>query len=132
MSDEAWDDRETPSVRRREMLSLPVALACGSAVLTACGTIRQAGGAATSTPAPSTEQTQEVPVTPPEDLMREHGVLKRILLIYREGIRRINAGEPVPARPLHAGPASSAPSSRSTTSNLKNVTSSRAWSRPAN
>ncbi|MFD2351130.1 hypothetical protein ACFSTC_20065 [Nonomuraea ferruginea] len=52
---------------------------------------------------PSTEQTQEVPVTPPEDLMREHGVLKRILLIYREGIRRINAGEPVPARPLHAG-----------------------------
>ncbi|MFI6707676.1 hemerythrin domain-containing protein [Nonomuraea sp. NPDC050478] len=103
MSDEAWDDRETPSVRRREMLSLPVALACGSAVLTACGTIRQAGGAATSTPAPSTEQTQEVPVTPPEDLMREHGVLKRILLIYREGIRRINAGEPVPAQPLHAG-----------------------------
>ncbi|WP_222708901.1 hypothetical protein [Nonomuraea sp. C10] len=70
-------------------------------------------------PCPSTEQTQEVPVTPPEDLMREHGVLKRILLIYREGIRRINAGEPVPAQ-------------RSTTSNLKNVTSSRAWSRPAN
>ncbi|SDL81112.1 Hemerythrin-like domain-containing protein [Nonomuraea jiangxiensis] len=35
--------------------------------------------------------------------MREHGVLKRILLIYREGIRRIEAGEPVPARELNAG-----------------------------
>ncbi|MEV4017318.1 hemerythrin domain-containing protein [Nonomuraea angiospora] len=90
-------------MRRREMLSLPVALACGSAVLTGCGTTRQIGNAATPTPAPSPEQAQEVPVTPPEDLMREHGVLKRVLLIYREGIRRINAGEPVPAQPLHAG-----------------------------
>lgn len=92
-----------PGVRRREMLSLPVALTCGSAALAACGTTRQAGGAATSTPAPTAEQAQEVPVTPPEDLMREHGVLKRVLLIYQEGIRRINAGEPVPAEPLHAG-----------------------------
>jgi hemerythrin-like domain-containing protein len=103
MSDEARDDRETPGVRRREMLSLPAALACGSAALTGCGTARRAGGAATPTPAPSPEQAREVPVTPPEDLMREHGVLKRVLLIYREGIRRIDAGEPVPAQPLHAG-----------------------------
>jgi hemerythrin-like domain-containing protein len=35
--------------------------------------------------------------------MREHGVLKRILLIYREGIRRVEAGEPVPAQELNAG-----------------------------
>lgn len=35
--------------------------------------------------------------------MREHGILKRVLLIYREGIRRIDAGEQVPAQPLHAG-----------------------------
>jgi len=28
--------------------------------------------------------------------MREHGVLKRILLIYREAIRRLDAGEPPP------------------------------------
>ncbi|GGO71873.1 hemerythrin domain-containing protein [Nonomuraea cavernae] len=103
MSDEARDNRGTPSVRRRELLSLPVALACGTAALTACGTTRPAGGAATHPPAPSAEQAQEVPVTPSEDLMREHGVLKRVLLIYREGIRRINAGEAVPARPLHAG-----------------------------
>ncbi|GAA3685949.1 hemerythrin domain-containing protein [Nonomuraea antimicrobica] len=103
MKDEARDDPETPTVRRREMLSLPVAMACGSAVLTACGTPQRAGVTATPTPVPSSEQAQEMPVTPPEDLMREHGVLKRILLIYREGIRRINADEPVPAQPLHAG-----------------------------
>ncbi len=32
-------------------------------------------------------------VAPPEDLMREHGVLKRVLLVYREVIRRANARE---------------------------------------
>jgi hemerythrin-like domain-containing protein len=56
---------------------------------------------------PSPGQTgasdNEVPVTPPEDLMREHGVLKRVLLIYREGIRRLQAGEQVPTQALNAG-----------------------------
>ncbi len=42
-------------------------------------------------------------VTPPEDLMREHGVLKRVLLIYREGIRRLQAGDQTPAQALNAG-----------------------------
>ncbi|BBX96699.1 hypothetical protein MLAC_19930 [Mycobacterium lacus] len=42
-----------------------------------------------------------MPVAPPEDLMREHGVLKRVLLIYREGIRRLQAGEQAPARALN-------------------------------
>jgi hemerythrin-like domain-containing protein len=45
---------------------------------------------------------QDVPVTPPEDLMREHGVLKRILLIYREGIRRLQADEQDPSHALNA------------------------------
>lgn len=35
-------------------------------------------------------------VTPPEDLMREHGVLKRVLLVYREALRRLRAGEELP------------------------------------
>jgi hemerythrin-like domain-containing protein len=35
-------------------------------------------------------------VTPAEDLMREHGVLRRVLLIYDETLRRMSAGEPVP------------------------------------
>ena len=32
-------------------------------------------------------------VSPPEDLMREHGVLDRVLLIYEAGLRRLAAGE---------------------------------------
>ena len=32
-------------------------------------------------------------VTPPEDLMREHGVLDRVLLLYEAGIRRFAANE---------------------------------------
>ena len=32
----------------------------------------------------------EEEVSPAEDLMREHGVLKRVLLIYGEAIRRID------------------------------------------
>lgn len=41
------------------------------------------------------EQT-ETPVSAPEDLMREHGVLNRILLIYEEGLRRLHNKEDVP------------------------------------
>jgi hemerythrin-like domain-containing protein len=36
-------------------------------------------------------------VSPTEDLMREHGVLRRILLIYGETLRRFAANQPVPA-----------------------------------
>ena len=32
-------------------------------------------------------------VTPPEDLMREHGILDRVLLIYEAGVRRLGDGE---------------------------------------
>ncbi len=39
-------------------------------------------------------------VSPPEDLMREHGVLKRVLLIYDEALRRMNAREDLPPEPL--------------------------------
>jgi hemerythrin-like domain-containing protein len=37
------------------------------------------------------ERAEEV--TPPEDLMREHGVLDRVLLIYDAAIRRLSANE---------------------------------------
>lgn len=39
-------------------------------------------------------------VGPAEDLMREHGVLNRILLIYEEGQRRIRSGGDVDGAPL--------------------------------
>jgi hemerythrin-like domain-containing protein len=41
-------------------------------------------------------------VAPPEDLMREHGVLNRILLIYEESARRLEANGPSPLEPLTA------------------------------
>jgi hemerythrin-like domain-containing protein len=46
------------------------------------------------------EETQtgekEIEVGPPEDLMREHGVLKRVLLIYGEVLRRLDAKQDFP------------------------------------
>ncbi len=37
---------------------------------------------------------QEIEVTPVEDLMREHGLLRRVLLIYREWVERLEANKP--------------------------------------
>lgn len=39
-------------------------------------------------------------VSPPEDLMREHGVLKRILLVYGEALRRMEVNEDLPPEPI--------------------------------
>src|SRR5271167_5105061 len=89
-----------PAVGRRHLLGISISGA-GVIALSACGS---------SPPKPSPNHlgapsAQEVPVTPPEDLMREHGVLKRVLLIYREGIRRLQASEQLPADALNAGAA---------------------------
>jgi len=46
------------------------------------------------------QATKEAGIGPVEDLMREHGVLRRILLIYEEGLRRLEAGTDLPARVL--------------------------------
>jgi hemerythrin-like domain-containing protein len=46
---------------------------------------------------------EEEGVGPGEDLMREHGVLRRVMLVHDEAIRRIDAGEAVPAAALAAG-----------------------------
>jgi hemerythrin-like domain-containing protein len=55
--------------------------------------LRQAGlGAALlllSPPARAEKKEEEQEVSPTEDLMREHGVLRRILLIYGEAARRL-------------------------------------------
>ena len=45
------------------------------------------------------EKAEEIPAT--EDLMREHGVLNRILLIYEEGLRRLAGKEDVPPELFH-------------------------------
>ncbi len=42
------------------------------------------------------KQSEAIEVGPPEDLMREHGVLKRLLLIYGEALHRHYAKQDLP------------------------------------
>jgi hemerythrin-like domain-containing protein len=44
-------------------------------------------------------------VSPAEDLMREHGVLKRVLLVYREAMRRLETRERAPREAIAEGAA---------------------------
>jgi hemerythrin-like domain-containing protein len=46
------------------------------------------------------EEKKDNEVSPPEDLMREHGVLKRILLVYGEALRRMDANQELPPEPI--------------------------------
>jgi hemerythrin-like domain-containing protein len=78
-----------PAVHRRRLLGAATAVAGGVPVLTPSA-------------ARAASVSDEAAITPPEDLMRDHGVLKRVLLIYREAIRRIEGGEGVPAAALAA------------------------------
>ncbi len=73
---------------RREFLKA-VASAAGL-VLVGCATTE---GAPALAPAAGSAEGEEAEVTPGEDLMQEHGVLERILLIYDEGARRIESKE---------------------------------------
>jgi len=41
-----------------------------------------------------------IEVSPAEDLMREHGVLRRVLMIYDESDRRLDAGQEMPPQDL--------------------------------
>lgn len=49
------------------------------------------------------EEPKKEEVSPVEDLMREHGVLKRVLLIYEEGLRRMDAKQEAPLKALGDG-----------------------------
>jgi hemerythrin-like domain-containing protein len=46
------------------------------------------------------QKKEEEEVAPPEDLMREHGVLKRVLLVYGEVLRRMDAKQDFPPEAL--------------------------------
>ncbi|RFZ56467.1 hypothetical protein DL240490_05088 [Mycobacterium marinum] len=88
------DEPHRPLSRRRLFgIAMPVT---GAIALSACtGSPRKPADAGASS-------SEQVTVTAPEDLMREHGVLKRILLIYREGIHRLQVGDPAPTQELNA------------------------------
>ena len=69
---------------------LRAAASTAGLVLTGCATASE--GAAH---AETSKDHDEAEVTPGEDLMQEHGVLERILLIYDEGARRIERSQPL-------------------------------------
>jgi hemerythrin-like domain-containing protein len=60
-----------------------------------------AGGTAAGYEFTTADPAATSTIPPSEDLMREHGVLKRVLLIYREAGRRISTDQRLPARPVH-------------------------------
>jgi len=59
-----------------------------------------AGWALSGSPAAPAASTGPATMPPDDDLMREHGVLKRVLLCYREMTARVQAGTPLDARDL--------------------------------
>jgi len=81
-------DAKIERVRRR---FLKDAVEVGGAVLVAAAGFRASA---------AERKEAEKEVSPTEDLMREHGVLRRILLVYGEVIRRVDSGNPVDAEPV--------------------------------
>lgn len=83
----------TPEAIHDRRQFLGGAVATGSSLLLA--SCSQSPSTTAKQESPVKEQHEEE-VSPAEDLMREHGVLKRVLLIYREGVRRIDAKQEIP------------------------------------
>jgi hemerythrin-like domain-containing protein len=75
----------SPHQTRRSILFASGGLAVGAAAV-------GAGWAATASPAPASDG-----IPPDDDLMREHGVLKRVLLCYRAMTAQAQPGHPLPA-----------------------------------
>lgn len=81
------DVRNEPDTTRRRFF----AAAAGAGALVVGGCAKSASGDAK---APGGDEGDDV--SPPEDLMREHGALNRILLIYEESARRLDAQQAFP------------------------------------
>jgi hemerythrin-like domain-containing protein len=85
-----------PPSRRAALLTVGGLAAVGGGFATGYGTARATDSAA----APDSVEVRRVP-TPGEDLMTEHGLLIRILLIYRHLQAAHGSGQPVPASHAH-------------------------------
>ncbi len=84
---------EKPIARRKVLKA--AAVAGSGACLTGC--------ASTTGGEKEKHEGEEEEVSPSEDLMREHGVLKRVMMVYREGLRRIGAREDLTPEALADG-----------------------------
>jgi hemerythrin-like domain-containing protein len=73
---------------RREWLKL-VGAASSGALLVGCGGAKEQP----EEKKPGPRKTGEVEVAPTEDLMQEHGLLNRVLLVYDESIRRLETNQ---------------------------------------
>jgi hemerythrin-like domain-containing protein len=78
---------------RRRAFLIAAGTAGAGALLTACA-------GASSPPGKAPEQKGEEEVSPVEDLMREHGVLRRVLFLYEEVAHRAEHNEPFPLEAL--------------------------------
>src|SRR5438067_12639065 len=78
---------------RRSVLRIGI----GAALSSAAGTIEAQGKPVRARPGLDPDKG----VTAPEDLMKEHGVLNRCLLIYEEGLRRLRNKEEVSPEVFH-------------------------------
>jgi hemerythrin-like domain-containing protein len=95
----AVDEQSVQGVGRRAFVS---AVGLGAAAaLWLPASVRAEGDK--PSPLQAKQEDEEEDVSPPEDLMREHGILKRVLLVYREAAARIDAKKDLPPQPIHDG-----------------------------
>jgi hemerythrin-like domain-containing protein len=88
--------RQTPVPSRRAFLQATATVA-GGGLLAGCKSMDRMDD-----PVPAASLVEEDPgapveISPMEDLMREHGILRRVLLIYEDVARRLDADQAFPA-----------------------------------
>src|SRR5829696_3891160 len=75
---------------KRRQLIAGISLTGAGVLLNACRTTPNSSGSATNkNDEPATGEAAQVEVTAAEDLMREHGILRRALLVYQEAAVRL-------------------------------------------
>ena len=89
-------DKDIRNHRRR--LIWGITATASGLVISSCSRSRKE--IAGSENAESTKKEPEDEVSPAEDLMREHGILKRIILVYREAIHKLDGRQDLPPEAL--------------------------------
>jgi hemerythrin-like domain-containing protein len=76
------------NILRRQLLT-SISLAGAGVLFNACRATSNSSGSATNESEPAPGEAAPVEVGAAEDLMREHGILRRVLLVYREAASRL-------------------------------------------